>query len=526
MADVPLNPAAGALPDPSADRRLRFGPFALDIARRELRRSGQVVPLRPKGFDLLAFLASRPLEVLAKDQLIAVIWPGIVVTDDSLTQCVHELRTALGDSGATLLRTVPRHGYRFDADVQPDRPAAAPTVPPLSLVLLPLELEDDAETGAWFADVLTADLTAELGRIPSVFMISRGTAFTYKGKAADPRDVSRELGVRYVVRGSVRGSGEQVRLAMAMDDGESGAQLWAQSFDIERSRLGASLDDIVQQVARGLNVQMYRSGGTRAAALSPRQVQADDLAMQGWGAYFHGVSRENLQAALSLFEQAVAKDPDSILGWGGVAAINGIGASIGWLPDHDAVAGRVEFASARLDELDSEHLFALVAKEHVTNLREDYEACAMVAKMAIERYHHAPSYSMVAIASMYLGRLDECVELMQRAIQLSPRDPLLGCWHQEIGMCRFLRGEYPEAAAMARLAGQLRPGLPQPPLLLAAALARDGQTDEGRRIVAAYLQRHPDFRAANVAKFMPSKHPMCADGRARLIDSLRELGMR
>ena len=526
MADVSLNPASGAAPGPRPGSRLVFGAFTLDVVRGELLREGQVIPLRPKGFDLLVFLASRPREVLAKDQLMAAVWPGVVVTDDSLTQCVHELRTALGESGATLLRTVPRRGYRFDADVRPDRPAAAPTLPPLSLVLLPLELQDAAQTSAWFADALTADLTAELGRIASVFMISRDTAFSYKGRAADPRDVSRELGVRYVVRGAVRRSGEQVRLALAMDDGESGAQLWAQSFDIERSRLGASLDDIAQQVARRLNVQMYRSAGTRAAALSPRQVQADDLAMQGWGVYFRGISRENFQAALPLFEQAVAKDPGSILGWGGVAVINGIGAIMGWLPDRDAVALRVELASTRLDELDSEHLFALLAKQHVTNLRADYEASVMVAEMAIERYpNHAPSYSTLARGMMHLGRLDECVELMQRAIRLSPRDPLLGVWKLDIGMCRFLRGEYPEAAAIARLAGQLGPGLPQPPLLLAAALAREGQADEARRVVAAYLKRQPGFRAADAAKFMPSEHPVWVDGRTRLIDSLRELGM-
>jgi DNA-binding winged helix-turn-helix (wHTH) protein len=515
MADDPLNAAAGALPDPPGDRRLRFGPFALDVARRELRRAGQVVPLRPKGFDLLAFLASRPREVLDKDQLLAAVWPGVVVTDDSLTQCVHELRAALGDSGATLLHTVPRRGYRFDADV---RAGAAPAPPPLSLILLPLEPQDAADASTRFADALTADLTAELGRIPSVFVMSRDTAFANMGKVADPRDIARELGVRYIVRGALRRSGEQLRLALAMVDGESGAQLWAQSFDLERSRPRAALDDIAQQVARQVNVQMYRSAGTHAA---------DDLAMQGWGVYFRGVSRENLQAALVLYEQAVSKDPDSILGWGGVAVMNGIGAIMGWLPDRDAAASRVELAATRLEELDSEHLFALLAREHLTHLRADYEASVMVAKAAVERYpNHAPSYSMIGMALMHLGRLDECVGLMQRAIRLSPRDPLLGFWNLEIAMCHFLRGAYAEAAAIARLAGQLGPGLPQPPLLLAAALARAGQADEARKIVAAYLERHPGFRAADAAKFVRGEHPLCADGRARLIDSLRGLGMR
>lgn len=587
MAETSLNSASGALPKAVARSRLVFGPFTLDLSRGELLRDGQVIALRPKAFGLLVFLTSRPQEVLTKDQLIAAVWPGVVVTDDSLTQCVHELRAALGDAGSTLLHTVPRRGYRFDADVQaarPAAPAAAPdgtavpvlagavgppatpaapatprsrrlglllgallliavvglstlawtlahrkppaAIPPLSIVLLPLQSQDDAQTPAWFADALTADLTAEIGRIASVFVIATGTAATYKGQPADPREVARALGVRYVVRGAVQRSGEQVRLALAMVDGESGTQQWAQSFDIERSRLRASLDDIVLQVARGLNVQMYRSDGARAAALSPEQVQADDLAMQGWGIYFRGVSRANFAAALPLFEQAVAMDPRSIMGWGGVAVINGIAAAIGWLPDRDAALRRVQFASARLDELDSEHLFALLAKQHIANLGNDLEAFVAVTKMTIQHYpNHAPSYGGLSRGLMSLGRFDECVELSQRAMRLSPRDPLLGAFHWHLGNCHFVRGEYKEAAAAARLAGQISPNLPLPPLLLAASLARDGQADEARPIVAAYMQRHPDYRAADIVKIMHGENPRYAAERQKLIDSLHELGM-
>jgi DNA-binding winged helix-turn-helix (wHTH) protein/TolB-like protein len=582
MAQTSLKSTCGEGPGPPARSRLAFGPFTLDISRGELLRDGQVVALRRKTFDLLVFLVSRPGEVLGKDRLIAAVWPGVVVTDDSLAQCVYELRTALGDAGSTLIHTVPRRGYRFDADVRPmatepvpspDAPDVAAAVapagppaaratwrgrrplvvaglliliaviglatlqwnrestrppaplPPLSIVLLPLDSEA-ADGNSWFADALTAELTAELGRIASVFVISRDTAATYKGKPADAREVARSLGVRYVVRGTVWRSGEQVRLALAMVDGESGAQHWAQSFDIERSRLHGSLDDIAQQVARRLNVQMYRSGGTQAAALAPEQVHADDLAMQGWGIFFRGASRESVRSALPLFEQAVAKDPRSLLGWGGVAVMNGLGASTAWLPDRDAAVRRLEFASERLQELDAEHLYALLAKAHVANIKRDYEAYALVARMMIERYpNHAPSYQTLASALTNLGQFDECVELTQRAIRISPRDPNLGVFNWQIGTCHFLRGDYKQAAAHARLAGQQSPSLPLPPLLLAASLARDGQAEEARAIVAAYMQRHPGYRAADVAKIMRSENPVYAAGRGRLIDSLRELGM-
>jgi DNA-binding winged helix-turn-helix (wHTH) protein/TolB-like protein len=562
---------------PLSSRRV-FGPFTLDLFRCELVRDGRAVPLRPKAFDLLAFLTSRPGEVLTKDQLIATVWPGLVVTDDSLTQCVHELRCALGETGS-LLKTVPRRGYRFDALVESGpaaapkpgvdtavlveparappkadprrrrlelrlaavllvavimlavlawnavsrRPAAGP--PALSMLLLPLESLDEA-TSSGFADALTADLNAEFGRLASVLVISSATAATYKGKPADPREIARGLGVRYVVRGTVQRSGDQVRLALVMVDGESGAQHWGQSFTIERGRLRSAVDDVAQQVARSLNVQMYRSSGTRAAVLAPEQVQADDLAMQGWGVYFRGLSRENFLAALPLFEQAVAKDPRSILGWGGVAVINGLGARIGWLPDSAAAVRRIEFASARLDELDSEHLFALLAKQHLTALADDWAGYVVVTRLTVQRYpNHAPSYAGLGTGLLNLGRFDECVAPAQRAIRLSPRDPLLGAWHLNLGTCHFMRGEYADATVAARVAVQLSPTLPVPPLLLAAALARDGKPDEGRAVIAAHLQRYPNAKAEEVPKLLRSTDPSYAAGRTRLMDSLRELGM-
>jgi hypothetical protein len=124
-----------------------------------------------------------------------------------------------------------------------------------------------------------------------------------------------------------------------------------------------------------------------------------------------------------------------------------------------------------------------------------------------------------------MGRFDVCGELMQRAMRLSPRDPLLGAWHLNLGLCHFMRGEYENATAAARASVQLIPTLPVPPLLLAAALARDGKPDEGRAVIAAHLQRHPQARAADVPKLMRGDAPPLAAGRARLMESLRELGM-
>jgi DNA-binding winged helix-turn-helix (wHTH) protein/TolB-like protein len=566
---------------PSADdspHRLAFGPFVLDPQRAELMRDGAVVPVRPKAFDLLLALAARPGRVLAKDELLAAVWPGVVVGEDSLTQCVRELRTALGTDGAAFVHTVPRRGYRFDAEVRavPDaRPAAvaseaagvsaatpgtratspkwalaaagvvlalvialaltvrdrqlpqAAAAPPLSLVLLPLEVQDPAGTPPWFAEALTADLTAELGRLADAFVIARATAAAWRDKTADPREVARALGVRHVVRGSVRRDGDQVRLALELMDGESGAQQWAERFELERVRLGPALDDVVQQIARRLNVEMYRAGGSRAATLTPEQVQADDLAMHGWGVYFRGsYSRETLLTALPLFEQAVARDPRSVLGWGGVAIMNGLGASIRWLPDRDAGLARLAEASARLQELDANHLFTLLAKGHEANLRGDPAAGIVIAQMTIERFpNHAPSYAALAMQLLNTGRFDDCIPPLERALRLSPRDPLAGSWHGLVALCHFMRGDLDGAEARARTAVEISPHLMLTPPVLAAALAQQGRTEAAHAVLAEFRRRQPDITLERYATLLPSRQPAYVAGRERLFATLRELGM-
>ena len=200
------------------------------------------------------------------------------------------------------------------------RAALAPEVPSVSMVVLPLKAESGAADD-WFADAITADLTASMGRMSGSFVIGRNTAFTYKGKAVDPRDVARELGVRYVVVGSTRRDGNRVRLDLAMIDGESGSQQWGQQFDIERADLERSIDDIVGQLARSVFVQLFHSVGDRATRLKPAEVAADDLAMRGWSVYMRGLSPENLREALRLFEAAVAKDPGSARALAGVSVL-------------------------------------------------------------------------------------------------------------------------------------------------------------------------------------------------------------
>lgn len=561
-------------------RRLRFGRFVLDTRRVELSRDGVVVPLRPKPFALLVMLASHPGTVLRKEELFAAVWPGVVVSDDSLTQAVREVRTALGEDGSSLLRTVARHGYRLDAEVieadaesppvvlptpVPARStrlgwrmgvvllalsctgaaglwwsgalsgsagqgfasfsARATTAPRLSLVVLPLALESGSEGGDWFSDTLTMDLTSGLGEISGMFVISRETAFGYRHRPVDPRAVARELNVRYVVRGSVDRRDNEVRLQIALVDGETGRQRWSERFELARNDLPGSLRAVTGRVSRALGVEVYRAEGQRAALLAPGQVEADDLAMQGWSVWLRGLSPQNTLEALRLFEAAVARDPDSLRGWAGVGLMNGQAATYGWLPDTAAARARQREALHHMERIDGDDMLTWFARVDPYYRRQDFEGLLQLAQTLTNRFPNHPwSHHQHTAALMQLGRFDECATPVQRALQIGPRDTLRSVVRGMGAFCHFGAGRYDKAVAEARLAVLDSPTQPGQQLLLAASLWRHSKSEEARRIVRENSGR-PQFTRQTLLRLLVGTDPRLLSARDHLSAALQELGV-
>ena len=422
------------------------------------------------------------------------------------------------------------HAYEFTFG-KPDAPvtAASPiAAAPLSLVILPIQNASGTTDDEWFTDALTGDLTTELGRLSGAFIISRDTALTYRSKTGDPRSVARELGVRYFVHGTARRQEDRVQLTLALIDGESGAERWAEQKEVDRPDLSSSLSAMVAQLAHGLGVQLYQSAGERAARLKPNELQAEDLAMQGWSVYFRGVSRQNVAEAGRLFEQAVSRDARSVRGWGGVAVVNGLLATNFWAPDRPAALARLEEASQRLQELDRNDVHAYFANFFVALVNSDYETLLVISTAAVERFPSQPqAHFGRALAALNLGQFgNECVEPTRRAIQLGPRDPAVGLWHRQIGTCYFMRGEYAEATEYARRAQSLNPALATAPLLLAASLERAGQRETALAVVTDILKRNPEARAADVERLVrANRNERYREGVNRWTESLRALGL-
>ena len=400
-------------------------------------------------------------------------------------------------------------------------------VPTRSLVVLPLESEGVPAEESWFADAVTEDLTTALGRWPNVFVIGRDTARTYKGKPVDPRDVARELGVRYVIRGAVRRDGDRIRLNLALVDGESGAQRWSEQIDVDRARLAQSIDDINGGVAKTLTIEVGRSVGTRMTQMRPQQVEADDLAMQGFAVFLRGVSKENFLEAREIFERAVVRDPDSIRGLAGVSLTNSFGAIMHWMPDREASVRRSEETLARLVSLDPSSDLTLMSRASVANMRGDWEGVLLVSELLLALYPSLPtSHHHRCSALLRLGGFEDAIPSCQRAIKISPRDSRVPIWHGLIGMNYFMLGQYALAVDHLRQTVTANPNIAGYWPALAASLALDGRREEAAQVLKEFMARHPGFEASELQRrWGSSKHPRFVEGLDRMIATMREMGM-
>ena len=274
----------------------RFEDFRLDrhgggLSRRDDKGAFAPVAVGSRGLDVLGVLVARAGEVVSKDEIIAAVWPGTVVEDSNLTVQISALRRVIdqGRSDGSFIQTVPGRGYRFAASVthSVEGVRAAPTsisqplfAPRLSIVVLPFaNLSDDREQ-QYFSDGITEDLTTDLSRISGSLVIARNTAFTYKGKAIDVKQIGRELGVRYVLEGSVRRSGDRVRVNAQLVDAETGVHLWAERFNRTASDLLEIQDDIALCIASELKAELVEAEGKRAIREHPNNLDAIDLTMQ------------------------------------------------------------------------------------------------------------------------------------------------------------------------------------------------------------------------------------------------------
>lgn len=508
---------------------LQFDEFTLDTARSRLLGPGGEVALRPKSFDVVRHLLEHAGRVVGKDELMKVAWPGVTVSDESLAQCISEVRRALGKGGPRIVRTVPRRGYVIDVPVtvatsaaavgETEAPNPAPPESRPSIAVLPLEAvggDADAEL-ARFTDGLTEDVITGLSRIRAFWVIASSTMFTYKGRAIDVRAVGRDLKVNYVVSGRVRKADERLRLTVQLTETSTGHHLWAATFDRRGGGSFELQDDLSQCVIASVQVQLIVSEGRAASRPAAR---AGNLA-RSWERLYRATAA-GLSEAVASAEKALQIDQANGEACRLLAAATWHQAYRGHIPWDAAAAERVMTFAQRavLAEDADEYSHWVQGLAHLMAGQHDRAAVSLQRALDIN-----PSFSLaygtLGTVLAWAGRSDESIANNQLALKINPGDPLNPHRYFGLALAQYLASRHVPAIENAALAVQVLPEWWLGLMVYAASLAKAGRLAEARAVGADLNRVMPDATVASLDRLPFAR----AADRDRLADGLRKAGL-
>jgi TolB-like protein/Flp pilus assembly protein TadD len=387
--------------------------------------------------------------------------------------------------------------------------ASAP-VPRLSFVVLPFENLSRDPDQEYFADGITDDLTTDLSRISGSFVIARNTAFTYKGKAVDVKQIGRELGVHYVIEGSVRRAADRVQANVQLIDAETGAHVWADRFDTDRTSLTEAQSGITSRLAWTLNLELLRDVDRRIEQEKELSLDARDLVMRGWAQWYRPRSMTNNREAQRTFEQALVLDPRSLDAGIGLATVLASTLANGWSSSVEQDIARTEQLLIEALERDPNswmaHYAMGVLRRGENRLAEAFTE--FEAAVALDR-NNAQALLNLGAVLRFLGRPQAGIPHIEQAIQLNPRDPNIGLYYLDLGRCHLLLGHVDLAIDFLRKAIAANPRYSYSHLHLAGALGLRGDLDEARAELAESLRLNPGFNsfAAQRAAFPSNTNP-------------------
>jgi len=512
-----------------------FERYVLDLRRGCLRNADREVELRPKSFHVLEYLVKNAGRLVAKEELIKAVWPHVVVTDESLTRCVSEVRSALDDSEQQIIRTVPRRGYVLAVPVvaasTPDQKAPfTGDRPRLSIVVLPFaDLTGDSGQ-RYLADAITEGLTAYLSRIRDSFVIARSTASTYQARALDVKRIGRELGVRYVLEGSEQRTATRVRVNVRLVDAASGVHVWADQFDVDSSDLFQMQDAIVTRLARALHIELAEVEAARVAQARSIPADAENLALRAEAIFLrYGANRPETEGAYALCEQALETDRSNLRALCILAMRFAFRITSAQSTDFDGDMRRAEEYAARARAADPNSYQAHQANARVLLARSRPEEAVAEAEHSLSlNPGFIPAYLDLATANLYLCRPETVIDYARTAMRLSPADPYVDNFHAHAGRAYFMQERYDHAVESMRRPVAMNPEFPLHHRFLAASLAQNGQDVDAHEAMKRYLSLSgTKIRtvAAYAALPPPSRHRTYLLYRKHLIEGVTKAGM-
>jgi len=516
----------------AAHRTYSFGEFTLDLDRGTLLRSGADLTLRPKSFAVLCHLVQRSGLLVTKSELLDAVWGRTIVTEDSVAHCVSDIRKAIGDHSQEIIRTVPRRGYIFDVPVSNNvvsgqEPVASsggtrshnwprwlvavpvllvlgtaavlwssgvrdaaesaaearqPAANPISIAVLPFSDMSPEQDQAYLADGVSEDILNRLAGVPGLRVISRSSAFSFRGANVEAPTVARQLDVSYVVEGSVRAFGEQLRVTAQLIDARSDTSLWSATYNRELGDVLSIQSEIATSIADSLSVELLETG----PEARPIDSEAYRLALRA-KYFWNRKLPDDQQKALRYYQQALEVDPAYAPAWAGLSASYLALANEGRMPREEGLEKAREAARTALSAdpgLSDAHVRMGMV------YMEDHNRAA-----AFEEYRRAQELdpnnpvAMAVMAVVWLeGRLDEGIEWYRKAAHV---DPLTTTWPNNMAYLLIRAGRLDEAEQAARQAMELGPSSFTPRHNLAVVHLLRGQFEEALE-VGEGLSEHPE----------------------------------
>jgi TolB-like protein/Tfp pilus assembly protein PilF len=514
------------------EQSLTFDHYRLDLINAQLWRRKRACALTRQTFAVLRYLVEHAGQMVSKAELFEQLWPGTAVSDGALTFCIVELRKALGDNAKQpkFIETVYRQGYRF---------LPAVTIPPISsskfhgsrqnndqlpdkpsLVVLPFVNMSGDPQQEYFSDGLTEDLTAALSKLTSLFVIARNSAFTYKGKAVKVQDVSTELGVRYVLEGSVRKADNQVRITAQLIDATTGGHLWSERYDRPLQDIFALQDEVVQKIVTTLKLQLTLQEQGILVHKTTDNLAAYDSYLRG-REHLNRFTKETNAQARQLFEHAIALDPQYAEAYASLGSTYFREWLWQWSQDSQALEQALALAQKAValdDSLPRAHTALgwvyLIKKQYDQAIAEGERTIALDANFA-------DAYAQLGDILKFAGRPEEAIGLIEKAMRRNPHYPAYYLFF--LGEAYRSTGRYEEAIAAYKKALTRNSNLLPAHANLAVIYSELGRGEEAQAEVAEVLRLNPKYSLEVWRQRAPYKDPAVLE---RMFAALRKAGLK
>ena len=509
----------------------RFEGYLLDAERRELRRGAELLAVEPQVFDLLEYLVRNHQRVVSKNDLVAGVWDGRIVAESTLSSRMTAVRKAVGDDGERqrLIRTIPRKGFRFIAEVrresrQHNNEAASGTVsrkpegesrPTMdeaalslpdkpSIAVLPFANISGDPAQRYFVDGVVEDITTALSQFRWLFVIARSSSFTYEGRVVDVKQVGRELGVRYVLEGSIRKAANRVRITAQLIDATTATHLWADRFDGAIEDIFDLQDQLTASVVGAIGPKLERAEIERAKRKPTDSLDAYDHYLRGMDKVYQW-TRQSIAEALALFHQAIRVDPGYASAYGMAAYCYVQRKSYGWFvdrPEEVAEAVRLARQAAALGKDDA---VALSKAAHAfASLIGDAESGVAFIDQALQLNPNlAAGWYVSGWLRIFFGEPESAIGHLARAVRLSPFDPSIFKVHAGMAYAHFFADHDRDAAAWAEKALRAGPVYLTGIRAAAVSFAVTGRLVEARKLMRDMRELDPALRISNLKDLLP-----------------------